>query len=83
MTKEEEEEKPTSLTKEEIQAKIDDYNSKVSENGMKLVSIDLSTKHVRSFATLVLLFENFPVRKDLTQDVLLSPRAQMAHTLVS
>uniref|UniRef100_A0A9J7XW46 Ras association domain family member 5 n=1 Tax=Cyprinus carpio carpio TaxID=630221 RepID=A0A9J7XW46_CYPCA len=38
VTKEEEEEKPTSLTKEEIQAKIDDYNSKVSENGMKLSS---------------------------------------------
>ncbi|XP_042590198.1 ras association domain-containing protein 5-like isoform X1 [Cyprinus carpio] len=33
-----EEEKPTSLTKEDIKAKIDDYNSKVTENGMKLSS---------------------------------------------
>ncbi|XP_077059434.1 ras association domain-containing protein 5 isoform X2 [Siphateles boraxobius] len=36
--KEEEEDKPTSLTEEEIKAKIDDYNSKVTENGMKLSS---------------------------------------------
>ncbi|XP_058646936.1 ras association domain-containing protein 5 isoform X3 [Onychostoma macrolepis] len=33
-----EEEKPTSLTEKEIKAKIDDYNSKVTENGMKLSS---------------------------------------------
>ncbi|XP_067244334.1 ras association domain-containing protein 5 isoform X2 [Chanodichthys erythropterus] len=38
VTKEEEEDKPTSLTEEEIKAKIDDYNSKVTENGMKLSS---------------------------------------------
>ncbi|XP_016085632.1 ras association domain-containing protein 5 [Sinocyclocheilus grahami] len=38
VTKEEEEEKPTSLTEEEIKAKIDDYNSKVTENGMKISS---------------------------------------------
>ncbi|KAI2659232.1 Ras association domain-containing protein 5 [Labeo rohita] len=36
VTTEEEEVKPTSLTEEEIKAKIDDYNSKVTENGMKL-----------------------------------------------
>lgn len=36
VTKEEEEDKPISLTEEEIKAKIDDYNSKVTENGMKL-----------------------------------------------
>ncbi|XP_059385392.1 ras association domain-containing protein 5-like isoform X1 [Carassius carassius] len=36
--REEEEEKPTSLTEEEIKLKIDDYNSKVTENGMKLSS---------------------------------------------
>ncbi|KAK1799581.1 hypothetical protein P4O66_000460 [Electrophorus voltai] len=35
-TKEDEDEK--SLTEEEIQAKIEEYNSRVSENGMKLVS---------------------------------------------
>ncbi|XP_057218155.1 ras association domain-containing protein 5 isoform X2 [Triplophysa rosa] len=35
---EEEEENVTSLTEEEIKAKIDDYNSKVTENGMKLGS---------------------------------------------
>ncbi|XP_016325792.1 ras association domain-containing protein 5-like [Sinocyclocheilus anshuiensis] len=38
VTREEEEEKPTSLTDEEIKAKIDDYNSKVTENGMKISS---------------------------------------------
>ncbi|XP_039529204.1 ras association domain-containing protein 5 isoform X2 [Pimephales promelas] len=38
VTKEKEEDKPTSLTEEEIKAKIDDYNSKVTENGMKLSS---------------------------------------------
>uniref|UniRef100_A0A673KZZ4 Ras association domain-containing protein 5-like n=1 Tax=Sinocyclocheilus rhinocerous TaxID=307959 RepID=A0A673KZZ4_9TELE len=38
VTKEEEEEKPTSLTDDEIKAKIDDYNSKVTENGMTLSS---------------------------------------------
>ncbi|XP_026077143.1 ras association domain-containing protein 5-like isoform X1 [Carassius auratus] len=38
VTREEEEEKPTSLTAEEIKVKIDDYNSKVTENGMKLSS---------------------------------------------
>uniref|UniRef100_A0A673L001 Ras association domain-containing protein 5-like n=1 Tax=Sinocyclocheilus rhinocerous TaxID=307959 RepID=A0A673L001_9TELE len=32
------EEKPTSLTDDEIKAKIDDYNSKVTENGMTLSS---------------------------------------------
>ncbi|XP_051957679.1 ras association domain-containing protein 5-like isoform X1 [Xyrauchen texanus] len=36
VTREEEEEKATSLTEEEIKAKIEDYNSKVTENGMKL-----------------------------------------------
>ncbi|KAL1265689.1 hypothetical protein QQF64_003716 [Cirrhinus molitorella] len=36
VTAEEEEEKPTSLSEEEIKAKIDDYNSKVAENGMKV-----------------------------------------------
>ncbi|XP_051532503.1 ras association domain-containing protein 5-like isoform X1 [Myxocyprinus asiaticus] len=36
VTREEEEEKTTSLTEEEIKAKIEDYNSIVTENGMKL-----------------------------------------------
>ncbi|XP_073682223.1 ras association domain-containing protein 5 isoform X3 [Garra rufa] len=36
VTTEEEEEKATSLTEGEIKAKIDDYNSKATENGMKL-----------------------------------------------
>uniref|UniRef100_A0A671S9M2 Ras association domain-containing protein 5-like n=1 Tax=Sinocyclocheilus anshuiensis TaxID=1608454 RepID=A0A671S9M2_9TELE len=36
--KDPQETKPTSLTDEEIKAKIDDYNSKVTENGMKISS---------------------------------------------
>lgn len=40
-TKEHEEENQQSLTEEEVKAKIEEYNSKVSENGMKLVSTDV------------------------------------------
>ncbi|XP_022538440.2 ras association domain-containing protein 5 isoform X1 [Astyanax mexicanus] len=35
-TKEEEEENPKSLSEEEVKSKIEEYNSKVSENGMNL-----------------------------------------------
>lgn len=37
--KEVEEEKQQSLTEEEVKAKIEAYNSQVTENGMNLVSI--------------------------------------------
>ncbi|XP_053508782.1 ras association domain-containing protein 5 isoform X1 [Ictalurus furcatus] len=37
-TKEKEEENQQSLTEEEVKAKIEEYNSKVSENGMKLAA---------------------------------------------
>lgn len=43
-TKEDEEEKQQSLTEEEVKAKIEEYNSQVTENGMKLVSTDFSCK---------------------------------------
>ncbi|XP_058229147.1 ras association domain-containing protein 5 isoform X2 [Hemibagrus wyckioides] len=37
-TKEDEEEKQQSLTEEEVKAKIEEYNSQVTENGMKLAA---------------------------------------------
>lgn len=49
-TKEDEEENQQSLTEEEIKAKIEEYNSSLSENRMKLVSTDfsppLTQKHI-------------------------------------
>lgn len=39
-TKEEEEGGTKDLSEEEVQAKIEEYNTQVSENGMKLVSFD-------------------------------------------
>uniref|UniRef100_A0A671LP39 Ras association domain-containing protein 5-like n=1 Tax=Sinocyclocheilus anshuiensis TaxID=1608454 RepID=A0A671LP39_9TELE len=43
---------PTSLTKEEIKAKIDDYNSKVTENGMKLSSDGTYTGFIKVYLKL-------------------------------
>uniref|UniRef100_A0A671LPT0 Ras association domain-containing protein 5-like n=1 Tax=Sinocyclocheilus anshuiensis TaxID=1608454 RepID=A0A671LPT0_9TELE len=51
-TVKEEDEKPTSLTKEEIKAKIDDYNSKVTENGMKLSSDGTYTGFIKVYLKL-------------------------------
>ncbi|XP_016134251.1 ras association domain-containing protein 5-like [Sinocyclocheilus grahami] len=52
VTREEEEEKPTSLTEGEIKAKIDDYNSKVTENGMKLSSDGTYTGFIKVYLKL-------------------------------
>ena len=42
-TKEQEERGPKELSEEEVRSRIQEYNAQVSENGMKLVSIDTST----------------------------------------
>uniref|UniRef100_A0A673KJV0 Ras association domain-containing protein 5-like n=1 Tax=Sinocyclocheilus rhinocerous TaxID=307959 RepID=A0A673KJV0_9TELE len=46
------EEKPTSITEDEIKAKIDDYNSKVTENGMKLSSDGTYTGFIKVYLKL-------------------------------
>lgn len=46
-TKEDEEENQQTLTEEQVKAKIEEYNSKVTENGMKLVSTDFSATESR------------------------------------
>uniref|UniRef100_A0A673KUD9 Ras association domain-containing protein 5-like n=1 Tax=Sinocyclocheilus rhinocerous TaxID=307959 RepID=A0A673KUD9_9TELE len=51
-TVKEEEEKPTSITEDEIKAKIDDYNSKVTENGMKLSSDGTYTGFIKVYLKL-------------------------------
>lgn len=80
-TKEKEEENQQSLTEEEVKAKIEEYNSKVSENGMKLVSTDFffppcqqrnPIHNIKTFLALYILCSFNKTLVLASQDVILS-----------